>query len=400
MAEMRRPSVPFRFQRQSIPVTKFHGGESVLLMNVGSYGYWRESLFTVHGRSVPVLAIACYMAYASVVTAGSLLLSPLLVTGTHDATAVEHILAGEDEQYFQIHEWIIELLGTVLFFMLVFRTQLSYDRWWEGRTIWGMITYTTRDVSRQAVNYVKSPEHVARICRWAIAFPAAMKAHLRFERELPELADVLLPAELMALLASDHLVIYANEQLGHAVASARDAGHLSDYLLVMMDQNLQKLSATLGKCERILTTKMPFPYIVHLRTFLILWLLMLPFTMIKFFGWYALVGDLMIFYLFVSFEFISVQIEQPFGKEFNDLPLDKYVTGVIKPNILAMLARSTGGAASAVVSDIGTSPVQPSPVQQKLPLVFAAQAKRAKAPGQTKGIFAMKSRFNYYASGV
>jgi putative membrane protein len=80
--------------------------------------------------------------------------------------------------------------------MLVFRTQLSYDRWWEGRTIWGMITYTTRDVSRQAVNYVKSPEHVARVCRWAIAFPAAMKAHLRFERELPELGDVLTPAEL------------------------------------------------------------------------------------------------------------------------------------------------------------------------------------------------------------
>jgi hypothetical protein len=104
--EMRTPKVPVSVRsRPDVPFSNFQGGESVLLMNVGSYGYWKESIFTVHGRSVPVLAIVCYMVYASAVTAGTLLLSPFLLAGAHDAAALKGIIESEDEPYFQIHEW-------------------------------------------------------------------------------------------------------------------------------------------------------------------------------------------------------------------------------------------------------------------------------------------------------
>lgn len=295
-------------------------------MNDAPYGYWLTSLFTLHGRPNMPLTFFAYSAWTVGGTAASIYVR-----------APEH----EDKPVLVLDSWVLAVIGTALFFLLVFRMQLSYDRWWEGRKIWGTITYTTRDLSRKAANYIRQPELVGRVCRWSIAFAVAIKRHLRAERQLPELADVLSPVEIEAVIRADHMVLFVCEQLGAALEAARASGVISDFICMELDRDIFDLESTLGMAERILTTKMPFAYIVHLRTFLGIWLLALPFVAVVFLGWGGIAASLIVFYGLLSFETISIEIEQPFGHEFNDLPLDRYTT-IIKGNIRSIVARSWG----------------------------------------------------------
>ena len=91
---------------------------------------------------------------------------------------------------------ILTLTGTALFFLMVFRTNSSYSRWWEGRIKWGGTINRTRDLARQAVLYIDHEDLVERIVKYTIAFPYCMKNHLRFEHHLKGLESVAEPVRL------------------------------------------------------------------------------------------------------------------------------------------------------------------------------------------------------------
>lgn len=95
----------------------------------------------------------------------------------------------------------------------------------------------------------------------------------------------------------------------------------------------------LGACERILKTKLPFAYIVHLRTFLVLWLLALPFVLVDLVQWGTIPVALAIMYALVGLEQIGVEIENPFGHDCNDLPLDSITDDTIMANLLELAER-------------------------------------------------------------
>jgi putative membrane protein len=125
-------------------------------------------------------------------------------------------------------------------------------------------------------------------------------------------------------------------RLSALLAEARAEGRLSDHLLVALDQNVHLLTDHLGACERIHKTPLPFAYMVHLRRALILFCFTLPFALVGDFGWGTIPDTLLVAYVFFGIEEIGVEIEDPFGVDDNDLPLER-LCATIERDLLALI---------------------------------------------------------------
>jgi putative membrane protein len=229
------------------------------------------------------------------------------------------------------------LVGTALGLLLVFRTNASYDRFWEGRKMWGSIINETRNLGRSISVYLAvSPELVKRGIGWAIAFPYATMYYLRANKGLGSSIDLLPPDEVRTALESNQLPLAVSRRLSEVFAEARKRGLISDYLQMTLDQNAQLLIDYMGACERIHRTPLPFAYVVHLRRALILFCYTLPFALLETFGWLMPVVTLVVTYIFLGIEEIGVEIEDPFGYDDNDLPLERFCQ-TIETNLRGVL---------------------------------------------------------------
>ena len=228
------------------------------------------------------------------------------------------------------------LLGTALGLLLVFRTNSSYDRFWEGRQLWGGLVNESRNLARGASVHLRG-DAVLRdhVMRWTAVFPYAVKNVLRGSEGLGSIADGLPRAELEWVLGSEHPPLSIATRISARLVKARDKGLISDIILAMLDQNVQQLVDYLGGCERINTTPLPFSYMVHLRRVMIIYCFTLPFALIDSLGWLTIPATLGVAYTFFGIEEIGVEIENPFGQDLNDLALEE-LCGKIAKNLLAL----------------------------------------------------------------
>lgn len=228
------------------------------------------------------------------------------------------------------------LLGVALGMLLVFRTSSSYERFWEGRKLWGGIVNETRNLLRGAsVHLGEDRLLLGRLTRWTAAFPWAAMHSLRGTDALGPHAQELDPAEAREAMEAQHTPLAVAGVMTRCLREARDRGLISDIVLVSLDQNVQQLVDYLGGCERIRKTPMPFAYAVHLRRALVLYCFTLPFAMVETFGWTTVVDVLIIAYTFFGIEEIGVEIEGPFGHDDNDLPLED-ICETIHKNLYAI----------------------------------------------------------------
>lgn len=225
------------------------------------------------------------------------------------------------------------VLGTALGLLLVFRTNTSYDRFWEGRRMWGSIVNESRNLARFCHAMLPAaPQLRDRAIQWLVAFVYASMHRLRGEKGLGPDVERLPAEEVRAVLASDHVPLGAARQITSCLVEARDQGHLSDFLLATGDQNVQLLIDYLGSCERIHRTPLPFAYMVHLRRALILYCYTLPLALVRDFQWWTIPCTLLVAYILFGIEEIGVEIEDPFGEDENDLPLEEFCA-MIKRNV-------------------------------------------------------------------
>ena len=232
------------------------------------------------------------------------------------------------------------LIGVALGLLLVFRTNASYDRFWEGRKLWGGIVNETRNLVRIAsVLMASRPDLVRPITLWTIAFPWASMYRLRSSREVgPILAE--LPADDGAAVATaDHIPLAVARQVTALVERARAEGVISDIQQSQIDQNMQLLIDYLGGCERIRATPLPYAYTVHLRRALIVYCFTLPLALVDAFGWNAIPATLLLSYVMFGIEEIGVEIEDPFGMDDDDLPLEEICRN-IEGNLRDILPKS------------------------------------------------------------
>jgi putative membrane protein len=215
----------------------------------------------------------------------------------------------------------------VLGLLLVFRTNTAYDRFWEGRKSWGTIIISTRNLARQIwVDIVEETprdreEKIAAL-RLLEAFAIATKNHLRQEPM----------GEVVALLVSSdqtrQLSKTANPPLEIAfwlsdyLQTEYRQGQLHVYQLTAMQVLVDRLVEALSGCERILKTPMPLAYAIHLKQLLLLYCLSLPFQMVDKALWGTPIVVGFISFMVFGIEAIGIEIENPFGRDPNDLPLD------------------------------------------------------------------------------
>ena len=222
-----------------------------------------------------------------------------------------------------IPPFLHSLVGLALGLLLVFRTNASYDRFWEGRKLWGGIVNESRNLIRGAAIHLRTDRDLLfELTRWTAVFPYAVARGLRGEPGLGPLS-VDLPAEQIGVAAaSQHPALAIAVQMTDSLNRARERGLVSDIVYTALDQNTQQLVGYLGGCERIRNTPLPFAYVVHLRRALVLYCYTLPFALVSSYGWYTILDVLLISYVFFGIEEIGVEIEGPFGHDDNDLPLD------------------------------------------------------------------------------
>lgn len=215
------------------------------------------------------------------------------------------------------------LIGGVLGLLLVFRTNASYDRFWEGRKLWGSMVNECRNTARVARTWLAGdPRLVHQVNEWIAAYPWAVMHRLRGTHGLSPFALDLDPEDLNAVMDAPHPPLEVARRLSQLFLGARNQGLISDLQLITLEANVQHLVDYLGGCERIQNTPMPFAYMVHLRRALIVYCFTLPFALLDKYRWGTLVIVLIVAYIMFGIEEIGVEIENPFGADENDLPLE------------------------------------------------------------------------------
>ncbi|WP_175939710.1 bestrophin family ion channel [Caballeronia sp. BCC1704] len=216
------------------------------------------------------------------------------------------------------------LVGIALAVFLGFRNSASYERWWEGRKLWGALLNTSRALAQQVLSLPepREPGHSRRFLAALGALAHALRHQLRGTDALTDLA-LRLPSDLHARAAAAKyrpaLILLL---LGEWVAERRREGAIDGYAMVAIQHNLNALSDVIGGCERIATTPLPFSYSVMIHRTIYLFCVLLPFGLVDGAGLLTPLFSLLVAYAFMALEAIAAQIEDPFGQEENDLALN------------------------------------------------------------------------------
>ena len=210
------------------------------------------------------------------------------------------------------------VLGLVIGLLLVFRTNTAYDRWWEGRKQLGMLVNTTRHFTMKVEGYLDDIQFVELIK----IYPYVLKEHLRkqeyveLERKCPEWMKI-------GIMSADHKPNYLLDQMSKKVVLALQSNAITGEQLLVLENEIEKLSNIQGACERIRNTPIPFGYAIHLKRILLIYLITLPFGFVKSLHWWSIPLMMLVFFTMIGIELIGEEIEDPFGKDVNDLPFDE-----------------------------------------------------------------------------
>ncbi|HLP82651.1 MAG TPA: bestrophin family ion channel, partial [Nitrosomonas sp.] len=252
------------------------------------------------------------------------------------------------ELYYSIQAYTLTttpflLIGVAVGVFLGFRNNVSYDKFWEGRRLWGMLINSSRNLTRQVCFMIDASHDSEDVQQFKeifvkrmISYAHALRCHLRNEDPAPEIEKFLSPEDLADVLQSTHRPLMILQQLGRDLAIARDRGWLNDLNFPFMDAQLNELSTILGGCERIKNTPIPFSYSVLIHRIVASYCLFLPFGLVETTGILTPVVVLLISYAFFELDAIGDEIENPFGLQPNDLPLNA-ISRTIEINLLELI---------------------------------------------------------------
>jgi len=216
------------------------------------------------------------------------------------------------------------LLGIVLGLFLVFRTNSSYDRWWEGRKLWGSMVNNTRNLAHKMNAFLDADDTDNR--RWfAIMIPNyvfAVKEHLRKGAKLSEL-DAVNESFIEELKDAKHIPNRLASMMYTRTNQLYKGNKISGDQLFLVDKELKEFSDILGACERIKNTPIPYNYSMYIKQFMFIYLITLPMAFVTTSGYITVPIVTLVTFVLLSVELIAEEIEDPFGRDINDLPTDE-----------------------------------------------------------------------------
>jgi ion channel-forming bestrophin family protein len=230
------------------------------------------------------------------------------------------------------------LMGIVLGLFLVFRTNTAYDRWWEGRKLWGGLVNSTRNFALKLNAYLANGEQEERewFAKMIPNFVYAMKEHLRDGVKFNELEST--DADTFeALKKSKHRPNKISSVMYKRVNDLYKNKKITGDQFFNLDKELKDFIDLMGACERIKNTPIPYSYMMYVKKFIVIYIITLPFGFVTASGYITVPIVLIITFILMSVELIAEEIEDPFGRDLNDLPMDE-LSGKIRDNIREILS--------------------------------------------------------------
>lgn len=247
---------------------------------------WLQMLFVWRGSVVPRILprLVFFFLYAAVVTFVNQRVVAMPVT---------------------LEPTSLALLGVTLAIFLGFRNSTSYDRFWEARKQWGQLLISARSFARQAYSLprpVLSFDERVKVAKKLGDVASTLNAQLR--------GDATARAEVKVL------------ELATWLGELRSEGRVDPMVCTAMDRTLSEVSGVIGACERIASTPIPLVYSVLLHRTAYTYLLVLPLMLVDRCGWWTPWVTVFLGYTFIGLDEVTAELEDPFGVEANDLPLD------------------------------------------------------------------------------
>lgn len=208
---------------------------------------------------------------------------------------------------------IYSTLGFMISLMLVFRTNSAYDRWWEGRKLWGSLVNSTRNLALQCDQLLKGApaSSRARVTELLKSFAPSLMLHLRDQGP-----------------PGKHQPLWIAQELRSALHEAATSKSRPETELLLLIESLDEWMNISGACERIKSTPIPFIYSVFIKKFVFVYVMLFPWVYTSQLGFKVIPVTMFILYVLASLELIAEEIENPFNGDANDLPLEEICTKI------------------------------------------------------------------------
>lgn len=226
------------------------------------------------------------------------------------------------------------LLGFVISLLLVFRTNTAYERWWEGRKLWGDMVNNTRNLALKLNTFIPSDKADSRkkLRALLINYPIILKEHLRIKVKKEDFVEYDNAISALDYLSAKHIPNALASDIMKELAFLNKEKVLSDEKLLLLNDEVKSLTNITGACERIKNTPIPYSYSLFIKKIIFVYVFTMPFGFILDFTYWSVPIVIFVFYAFASLELIAEEIEDPFGADANDLPTDE-LAEKIKANV-------------------------------------------------------------------
>lgn len=265
-----------------------------------------------------------------------ILMPTLLLIGLYTALVTYlslEVLHWENNSTTAVHS----LLGIVLGLILVFRTNTAYERWYEGRKLLGTLVNDSRNLALKINAFLPEEDIFGKefFAKSIANYVYALKGHLRGKVNLSELEstetlslETLAQAKHVPNIIARSMYTYCNQLYKQQT--------LTGDQLIILDKEAKTFTDVVGACERIKNTPIPYSYSLFMKKFIFIYIMTMPLGFIATFGYWTIPVVIFVFYVLVSIEIIAEEIEDPFGMDANDLPMDE-ITLRIKQNVKEIL---------------------------------------------------------------
>jgi ion channel-forming bestrophin family protein len=256
------------------------------------------------------------------------------------------------------------ILGTVISLLLGFRSNQAYDRWWEARHIWGAIVNDSRTLARQVTSFtpIEADDNEAvelfrqRMLKRQIAWTYSLGRHLRKQNAMKGLEKYLDKRELEYVRKMDNVPAALLDLMGKDLQLALEEGWINRFQQVELDRTVSRLCDAMGKCERIKNTVFPSTYSLYIHMAMMLFIALLPFGVIEYFGLFEVPLVVAISASFLLIEKMAIHLQDPFENKPTDTPMTSIAQNIEK-NLEQMYGSDlyAGATLTVAVADVHTA---------------------------------------------
>lgn len=216
------------------------------------------------------------------------------------------------------------MLGFVISLLLAYRTNTAYDRWWEGRKLWGALVNNSRNLSIKLAAMLKDERDRLYFRTMIPGYASILSRHLKNAdtgKQLDESFD-------LRLDHNKHKPNQIARMLFNKINELYESKKITGDQLIILNSEIQSFTEVCGACERIKNTPIPYSYSAFIKKFIFFYVMTLPFGYVFSLGYYVVPVVVFIFYVLASLELIAEEIEDPFGDDANDLPTVKIASNI------------------------------------------------------------------------